>query len=78
MSYRRPPASLFRTSPEPLPALSLSAVARRVSSYASADCGGRSRASGRLARRLVVALDAYRTGQTRYERGVVPSVPLPN
>lgn len=32
----------------------------------------------RLARRLAVALDAYRTGETRYiEHGVVPAAPLP-
>ena len=33
----------------------------------------------RLARRLAVALDAYRTGQTRYiEHGAAPAAPLPN
>lgn len=33
----------------------------------------------RLARRLAVALDAYRTGQTRYiEHGAMPAASLPN
>ena len=33
----------------------------------------------RLARRLAVALDAYRTGQTRYiEHGATATAPLPN